>query len=108
MINYSISLRHWRRLEGEMGRFNFPTACSMVRNLPVKISPIHILKNVTLSMKYSIKIYNPLFVLIKINLMCEEYFTFLLAYQHHKAYCSNTYSCKKLLLLRKRILACAS
>ena len=47
----------------EMGRFCLPIACSMVRNLPAKISPIHMLKNDTL--------FNLLFVLIKINLIFE-------------------------------------
>ena len=37
---------------GEMGRFNLPIACSMVRNLPVRISPIYMSKNDTLFMKY--------------------------------------------------------
>ena len=36
----------------KMERFNLPIACSMVRKLPVKISPIHLLKNDTLFMKH--------------------------------------------------------
>ena len=36
----------------KIGRFNLPIACSIVRNLPVKISPIYMLKNDTLFMKY--------------------------------------------------------
>ena len=58
----------------EMGRFNLPIACSMVRNLPVEISPIY-MKNDLVHDVLKSKIR--CFVLIKINLIFEGVFYIL-------------------------------